>query len=194
MGRRIAGRQPPDFLKLSAGDKDAALEKLDLSTDGARSAHADWLRDALRALRRRVKRENDDMGVGDVLIACSEEKGDPYLRELSAFAMNFWRGDEAANSRMEKRLVALTYDDGTGENQLAELSEAKDESPTVAVSIPSGLQIQYNAAVALARFGSKDVRLDMLKDMMDENTLKSKFVLRPRGRDRTRLRTSPTTR
>ena len=37
-----------DFLKLSAEDKDAVLEKLDLATEFARSAHADWLRDALR--------------------------------------------------------------------------------------------------------------------------------------------------
>ena len=123
------------------------------------------------------------MGVGDVLIACSEDKDDPYLRELSAFAMNFWRGDEAADARMEARLVALTYDDGAGENKLAELSEEKEESPTVAVSVPAGLQIQYNAAVALARFGAKDVRLDMLKDMLDENKLKKEFVLRPRDRD-----------
>ncbi len=178
-----------DFLKLSAEDKDAALDRLDLASEAARSAHADWLRDALRALRRRVKGEGDDMGVGDVLIACSEDKDDPYLRELSAFAMNFWRGDEAADARMEERLVALTYDDGAGENKLAELSEEKEESPTVAVSVPAGLQIQYNAAVALARFGAKDVRLDMLKDMLDENKLKKEFVLRPRpGPGRGRLR------
>ena len=37
-----------DFLKLSAGDKDAALDRLDLASEAARSAHADWLRDALR--------------------------------------------------------------------------------------------------------------------------------------------------
>ncbi len=169
-----------DFLKLSADDKDAALDKLDLASPAAQSAHADWLRDALHALRKRADKQYDDMGVGDVLIACSEEKDDPYLRELSAFAMNFWRGDDAANARMEKRLVAATYDDGSGQNKLAELSEEKDESPNAPVCKPAGLQIEYNAAVAMARFGGKDVRLDVLKDMLDENALKNKFVLRPR--------------
>ncbi len=127
-GRRSAGRRREDFLKLSAEDKDAVLEKLDLATEFARSAHADWLRDALRRLRQRVKGEGDDLGVGDVLIACSEDADDPYLRELSAFAMNFWRGDEAANARMEKRLVDLTYDDGQGQEASSELTEQKDES------------------------------------------------------------------
>ncbi len=124
------------------------------------------------------------MGVGDVLIACSEDADDPYLRELSAFAMNFWRGDEAADDRMEKRLVDLTYDDGQGQETSSELTEQKDDSATVALSNPKGLQIQYNAAVALARFGSKDARLDMLKDMLDEDRLKKELVLRSRERDR----------
>ena len=45
------------------------------------------------------------MGVGDALIACGRDKDDPYLRELSAFAMNFWRGDAAADARMEEALA-----------------------------------------------------------------------------------------
>ena len=185
---RPAGKRE-DFLKLSAEEKDAALEKLDLASAPARSAHADWLRDALGAMRKRVKGQSDDLGVGDVLIACSGDADDPYLRELSAFAMNFWRGDDAANSRMEKRLVDLTYDAGEGQQNSSDLTEEKQDAPTVAVSNPRGLQIQYDAAVALARFGSKDARLDMLKDMLDENRLKKEFVLRPRaGQERRRLR------
>jgi hypothetical protein len=140
------------------------------------------------------------MGVGDVLIACSRDKDDPYLRELSAFAMNFWRGDAAANARMEEALLALTNDDGAGEDKLTELSEDQEESPTAdllssltgggggteAVSNIPGLQIRFNAAVALARMGSKKARLDILKDMLDENYLRQNLVLRPRkgGADR----------
>ena len=41
------------FFKLSADEKDAALDKLDVS---AGSQHADWLRDALRCLRKRAGR------------------------------------------------------------------------------------------------------------------------------------------
>ena len=91
--------------------KEAVLDKLNASSD---ADHADWMRDAARALRDRAEGVGDDMGVGDVLIACSRDKGDPYLRELSAFAMNFWRGDAAANARMEEALLALTNDDGGG--------------------------------------------------------------------------------
>ena len=121
------------------------------------------------------------MGVGDALIACSRDRDDPYLRELSAFAMNFWRGDDAANARMEEALDMLIQDNGEGEETLADLSEGKNDSPTEAVSKIPGLQIRFNAAVALARFGSKNARLDVLKDMLDENYLRDNLVLRPRG-------------
>jgi hypothetical protein len=181
------------FLKMSAGDKDAALDKLNLA---ARPGHADWLRDALRALRNRAAGKDDDMGVGDALVACAGEKDDPYLRELSAFAMNFLRGDEAANRRMQQALVALTNDNGEGEDRLADLADEKEETPmqdalsaltgggdqgTTAVSKIPGLQIRFNAAVALARFGGKDARIDVLKDMLDENYLRTNLVLRPRN-------------
>ena len=88
------------------------------------------------------------MGVGGVLIACSEDKHDSYLRELSALAMNFWRGDGKADADMDKRLVALTSDPGDGEKDLHNLSEDKERRPTVAASNPRGLQIAYDAAVA----------------------------------------------
>jgi hypothetical protein len=167
-----------DFLKLSADEKDEALDKLDVR---AGQDHADWLRDALRVLRKRFKGENDDMGVGDALIECSRDRDDAYLRELSAFAMNFWRGDDAANARMQEALARLVNDGGEGESNLAELWTDKDETPTEAVSKIPGLLIRFNAAVALARFGSKDARLDVLKDMLDENYLRANLVLRPRN-------------
>jgi hypothetical protein len=186
-----------DFLKMSADEKDAALEKLHVSR---RPGHADWLRDAWWNLRNRAMGMDDDMGVADVLIACSGDKDDPYLRELSAFAMNFWRGDAAANARMEEALARLTHDDGAGEDKLADLSDDKEESPTadalsaltgganstVAISKIPGLQIRFNAAVALARMGSKKARLDLLQDMLDENYLRQNLILRPRkgGDDR----------
>ena len=49
-----------------------------------------------------------------------------------------------------------------------------------------GLQIRFNAAVALARFGGQGARVDVLKDMLDENYLRENLVLRPRdsGPDR----------
>ena len=86
-------------MKMSADEKDAALAKLHVSTQ---AGHGDWLRNALRTLRDRAKGISDDMGVGAVLIACSRDKDDPYLRELSAFAMNSWRGDAAVDARMEE--------------------------------------------------------------------------------------------
>jgi hypothetical protein len=191
------GQNLKRFDKLDDPKKEAVLEKLHASPG---SDHADWLRDALRALRNRTKGVGDDMGVGDVLIACSGDKDDPYLRELSAFAMNFWRGDAAPTSRMEEALARLTHDDGAGEDKLADLSDDKEESPTadalsalagggngtVAISKIPGLQIRFNAAVALARMGSKKARLDLLQDMLDENYLRQNLILRLRkgGDDR----------
>jgi hypothetical protein len=170
------------FDALPEKDKNAVLDKLQAASGTEDVEHPDWLRGAAAVLRKRAKHENDDMGVADALIVCSTDD-DPYLRELSVFAMNFWRGDDAVNARMQSALLARTQDDGKGEDDAAGLSQEKDDSPTVALSDPKGLQIQYNAAVAMARFGGDKARLDMLKDMLDENSLKKKLVLRPRGRD-----------
>jgi hypothetical protein len=191
------GQNLKRFDKLDGPKKEAVLEKLNADSD---ADHADWMRDASRALSDRTKGVGDDMGVGDVLIACSRDKDDPYLRELSAFAMNFWRGDAAANARMEEALTRLTHDDGVGEDNLAELSEDQEESPTanalsaltgggnstVAMSKIPGLQIRFNAAVALARMGSKAAPLDLLQDMLNEGYLRTNLILRPRkgGDDR----------
>jgi len=191
------GQNLKRFDQLNDPKKEAVLEKLHAS---AETDHADWLRDAVRALRNRTKGVGDDMGVGDVLIACSGDKDDPYLRELSAFAMNFWRGDATANARMEESLARLTHDDGAGEDKLADLTDDKEDSPTtdalsaltgggnstVAISKIPGLQIRFNAAVALARMGSKAARLDLLQDMLDETYLRQNLILRPRkgGDDR----------
>ena len=116
-------------MKMSADEKDAALAKLHVSSQAGTPTGCATPCNA----RDRAKGISDDMGVGDVLIACSRDKDDPYLRELSAFAMNFWRGDAAANARMEEALLALTHDDGAGEDKLSELSEDQEESPTADV-------------------------------------------------------------
>jgi hypothetical protein len=114
--------------------------------------------------------------------------------------MNFWRGDAPANARMEEALARLTHDDGAGEDKLADLSDDPEESlttdalsaltgggnSTVAISRIPGLQIRFNAAVALARMGSKAARLDLLQDMLDEDYLRQNLILHPRkgGADR----------
>jgi hypothetical protein len=178
-----AGGDRGEFVKLSAEEKDAALDKL---AAPAQPDHADWLRDALRALRKRAGGEPDDMGVGDVLVACARDD-DAVVRKLAAHAMNFWRGDAAANGRMEDALAALIQDDGRdpgmggageGPKSLAELLAGKDESPTEVVSKVPGLQVRFNAAAALARLGSSKVRVDVLKDMLDEKYLQAYMVLR----------------
>jgi hypothetical protein len=174
------GGSREDFLKLSADEKDAALDKLEIRP---KAQHADWLRDALLALRKRTRGENDDMGVGDVLITCSSDKDDPFLRKLSALAMNSWRGDERANARMEEALTALIHDDGAGEEKLADLEDGADDSPFETATRIPGLEVRFNAAVALARFGAKQPPVDVLKDMLDESYLRSNLLLRPRQHD-----------
>jgi hypothetical protein len=92
------------------------------------------------------------LGVDVALAKCATD-ADPFVRELAAFALNFWEGDAEENALMERTLVRLMHDDGHG---------GEDGSGR------GGLTIRYNAVVALARRGSDQVRLDLLRDMLDD--------------------------
>jgi hypothetical protein len=57
----------------------------------------------------------------------------------------------------------------------------KEVSPTEEICKIPGLQIRFNAAVALAHLGNKGTRLDVLKDMLDEQYLLSNFSIRQKS-------------
>jgi hypothetical protein len=102
------------------------------------------------------------LGVDVALEKCAADP-DPFVRELAAFALNFWEGNSSENTRMEQTLVRLLHDDGHG---------AADASAR------GGLTIRYNAAVALARRGSDRAPLELLRDMLDADAQLKFFVVK----------------
>jgi hypothetical protein len=164
-----------EFEKLSAEEKDTRIDAL---KPAAEPPHADWMRDALHCLRGRAAGQDDPIGVDRALVDAADAE-DPFLRELAALAMNFWRGDAEADARMEKALVKLSYDDGRGEDSLGQLSDEEDPGETRAVSHKAGQRVCFNAVVALARRGSPKIadRMDVLAAMLDGDALRKNFVL-----------------
>ncbi len=151
------GQNLKRFDALRFMEMDAVLHNLEAASSAGENA--EWVCAALYAAlqRPRPSKRLRRHGASRHADLVQRGEGQTYLRELSAFAMNFWRGDDAANERMEKRLVDLmTKDDGSGRNSAAELSEEKDESPN-APSATAGrsLQIEYFAAVSGAASASQ---------------------------------------
>jgi hypothetical protein len=161
------------FDRLAPASQDAVLAQLEAAQQGE---HPDGARLALDHLRRRRQGRPDALGVDRVLVRCAAAD-DPSLRELAAFAMNFWEGTAAENARMEKALVELGEDTGRGEDQLARLLEENEESATRSLVQQPGFRVRANAGIALARRGSPRVRLDLLRDMLDLERLRGTFVL-----------------
>jgi hypothetical protein len=160
------------FDKLSAEQQLAILEKLDGAEQGENASLA---RSTAEALRRRQQGKAGALGVDRVLIKCAEAD-DPALREMAAFAMNFWRGTATEDAAMEKALVQLSFDNGRGE---ADLSKALEKNPTATRTVIKrpGFRVQANATVALARRGSPGVRLDLLHQLLEPETLRQAFVV-----------------
>jgi hypothetical protein len=168
------------FDALPGPQKDAALAALAKAADGADDRPARWAAAALHCLEARRDGRADAMGVDAALVKCAGADDDPYLRELAAFAMNFWRGDAAAERRMEDALARLQSDDGRGEDRMDELSEDAPADSRAVTKTP-GLRVRFNAAVALARRGSPKVNLFLLKDMLDPAYLQNELRVRPKA-------------
>jgi hypothetical protein len=176
------------FDKLTPERQQEVLAQLEAARKGE---HAAWAKAAGECLSRRLQGHPEAMGVDKVLEKCAEA-GDPSLREMAAFAMNFWEGTAAEDARMEKALVRLSHDSGRGEAELARELEEKptegelarllgqDAGQTVGVVKRPGFRVQANATLALARRGSPQVRLGLLEEMLDEDRLRGLFVLRDR--------------
>jgi hypothetical protein len=163
------------FDRLSAERQAAVLAGLENAEAGSSGTLS---RTTAEYLQRRQQGKAGALGVDKALIRCSEAD-DPALREMAAFAMNFWRGTATEDAAMEKALVTLSHDDGRGE---AELTEALQENPgpTRAVIKRPGFRVQANATVALARRGSPQVRLDLLRQLLDPEALRQVFVVQDR--------------
>jgi len=122
-----------------------------------------WAAQSAAALRERRAGHLQALGVDDVLVRCMGDTN-PFLREVAAFAANFWPG----TASVEEALVARLDDRGAGEEQLAELYQGA-KNAVVAYRPNEGLGIRYQAAVALARQGSDKAPLGLLAEMLDES-------------------------
>jgi hypothetical protein len=113
------------------------------------------------------------LGVDQTLAECIKASHpashDRLLREVVAFALNFWEGSPQENRRMEETLLQLSYDDGHG--------MAVTEIPI------RGVEIRYKAAEGLARRGSDLVvkRFGILQEMLDEDRLKEIFRIQSKN-------------
>lgn len=161
------------FDKLSAEQQASILDRLAVAEEGP---HADWARKTAEYLKRRREGHADAMGVDKALIKCADAES-PAVREMAAFAMNFWHGNASEDARLEEALVRLSSDDGRGEEELErQLEEVPSE--TRALCKRPGFRAQANATVALARRGSPRVRLGLLEEMLDPEVLGKRFVLK----------------
>jgi hypothetical protein len=185
----VLGENCKRFDKLTPIEKKIVLDKLDAAL--ADPERADNARTALTYLRERQDSIPDAMGVDQVMEKCAQAD-DPFLRELAAFALNFWFGDDAANKRMEETLDRLAHDDGRGTVTVEQLranarrSRLKidtlstivkgDRTASISYTKPPELNVKLNATIALARRGSDRVSTGRLAEMLDENKLRTQFV------------------
>ncbi len=177
----VLGENLKRYDALTDAEKDRIDEELAAAANNDRLAK--WAKPTAEYLKQRRQGKADSFGVADVLVRCSEDD-DPYLRQLAAWASNFWDGTAAEQAKIEAMLVRLSTDAGTGDEKLA---EREDKNPDSARSRPvtkrKGFRVQANANMALARRGSPRVRLDLLEELLDPEALGQVFVVRQRGRD-----------
>lgn len=167
------GESVGTFDKLSAMQQAAILQQLESAAE--QGPRPEWARACLEYLRKRQEGKPDALGVDKVLVQCSEDDN-PFLREMAAFAMNFWTGTAKEEEAMEGALLRLSYDDGRGEEQLNELLDEETKADTRALVKQKGFKVQATATVALARRGSPRTRIDLLEEMLDPDRLRQVFV------------------
>jgi hypothetical protein len=149
----------------------------ELEAEGAGvGERAEWARATLDYMTGPQAKKLQGLGVDKALTFCAEDR-DPFLREIAAFALNFWEGDATERGRLEQVLAKLAVDSGQGEESLTQLREEEHKTEEAITKVP-GLRIRYNATVALARRGSDKARLGVLQEMLDEALQRQNFVLK----------------
>ncbi len=163
------------FQRLILARQDIVLSELKAEAAAA-GQRAEWARAALDYLEGPHHNQLGGLGVDKALVSCAEDRN-PFLREIAAFALNFWEGDATERGRLEQVLAKLAVDSGQGEERLSELREEENKTQETLTKVP-GLKIRYNATVALARRGSDQARVDVLQDMLNEPLQQQNFVLK----------------
>jgi hypothetical protein len=160
------GQNLRHFDELKLPDQDvivAGLGRLTEESGGSAAARLE------KQLQDRRAGKPSALGVDKTLAKCASAR-DSFLRELTALALNFWVGSAAENDSMEATLLKLAHDDGREESWVLKQAEEPSDEPRSIVKTP-GLRVRYNAVAALARRGSKKVRLDQLEEMLDAHQL-----------------------
>lgn len=97
------------FDKLPAAEREAVNAKLQREAATALGA-----RRALAARTLDVLQGKERLDVISPLAECAKSD-DPFLRQMTAFALNFWEGTPAENALAEQTLATLANDRGQGE-------------------------------------------------------------------------------
>jgi len=170
------GENVKRFDKLPGEQQETVLSQLEIAAEGGEQAKV--AKEALAYLKSRWAEKPSALGMDRVIQKCADAE-DPSLRELAAFAANFWSGTAAENARIAQTLTRLCDDPGKGEEELTKLEDENTEQETRNLVKKPGFRVQVNAAIALARHGWK-VRLTLLQTMLDEQELRSIFVVQPK--------------
>jgi hypothetical protein len=175
------GKNVQRFNGLSSDQQEQVLAALGQEAN-ADSRRGQWAATALDYLRGSRQKSLEALGVVPALLKCAESP-DPFLRKVTAVALSYWEGTPAENARMEEALAKLERDDGHGEEFLAQM-RTEDKAENEAVPGRIGLEIRYEATLALARRGSNKLRLDVLTEMLDPALQEAKFrIQRKNGQD-----------
>jgi hypothetical protein len=166
------------FQRLIPERQQMVLAELQAESAGL-GKRAEWAKAALHYMTGPQARKLQGLGVDKALITCAQDS-DPFLREIAAFALNFWEGDASERGPLEDVLVKLAVDSGQGEESLSQLREEENKSEDTITKVP-GLKIRYNATVALARRGSDKARLGVLQEMLDEPLQRQHFIVKKKG-------------
>jgi hypothetical protein len=179
------GESVSTFDKLDPRQQAAIVHQLDTAAE--QGPRPDWARACRDYLRKRQEGHPDTLGVDKVLIRCSEDDN-PFLREIAAFAMNFWIGTAKEEEALEEALVRLSYDNGRGEEKLNDLLEEEAQEEAALTTQPlarmgetrtlvkkKGYKIQATATITLARRGSTRTWVDLLAEMLDPDYLRQVF-------------------
>jgi hypothetical protein len=140
---------------------------------------APWAKASLEYLQGSQAKNLACLGVDRVFARCAVDP-DPFLRELVAYALNFWDGGPDEAKQIDELLDKLSRDDGHGEDVISGQQGEAEDKAKVGRSMTSspGSKIRFNATVALARRGSASLRLGSLAEMLDEESLRRNFRLR----------------
>lgn len=170
------GRNCQRFDKLPEERQRLVLSELEAEAADVGRERGQWARVAWEYLHCPSPRSLAALGVPATLTQAAADR-DPFARELVALNLNFWDGDAKESADLEALLVKLSHDDGHGDVSPVRPRDEREPSSEAITKIP-GLEIRYNATVALARRGSKQLRLDVLKDMLTEELQRDNFRIR----------------